>query len=691
VEIARAVLAYGKWRAAVTANEDASTANALATEDRQSAETKENEATAQEARAAEIEADVGDRAKALPSEKELEVLSRLERELEVAEAALGGGIRVTVRPRGAVSVRFVADQNDVMGEAGTNGERMVEAERRVHVSLDGVADVDVVAGRAEQRRAAEEARARWAADGAPVVVRAGAKSVAQIVTMRADVEKALVSAAELRRRAEKERLEARSLRERAALNQRAAAAISPKEVEERKAAIGSTSLGVPEKEFSKLGKPWELNAESEIARRDKRAQTAKGEAAELEKALALLDYQATEAEREAKAAAEVWQVASRGLEASDPMALLRVVDDDLATLSRNETALQAEIRALGAEATSEVEQASKAVEASRERLNAAREAQVAATAALDEAKAEWSARVGEHRALFAQLQAMNREGAAALVVERTRELDTLPSSPTVSESDVVAAENRLEQANRDLESAKEDLHKAEGALSKVGGEPVREEVTRVEEALAAARERERDLVIEADAWKLLRATLVEVEKKESGHLGRALAGPVTARFAELTGRRYGNLRLDQALKAEGVDVAGAATPGPDVLGALSVGTRNQLATIVRLTIADQLKAAIILDDHLVNTDPTRLEWFRDALRKTALNTQVIVLTCRPEDYLTGEELPTEAMRDLGGRSIRAINFEKVVKRWSLSSVAAPVAGVSSEATALKGAEVTDSA
>jgi hypothetical protein len=114
-----------------------------------------------------------------------------------------------------------------------------------------------------------------------------------------------------------------------------------------------------------------------------------------------------------------------------------------------------------------------------------------------------------------------------------------------------------------------------------------------------------------------------------------------------------------------VDVVGVGAPAADVLGALSVGTRNQLATIIRLTIADQLKAAIVLDDHLVNSDPARLVWFREALRKTALNAQVIVLTCRPEDYLADADLPGDAAaRDIGGGSVRAIRFEAVVKRWS---------------------------
>ena len=133
---------------------------------------------------------------------------------------------------------------------------------------------------------------------------------------------------------------------------------------------------------------------------------------------------------------------------------------------------------------------------------------------------------------------------------------------------------------------------------------------------------------------------------------------------ELTGGRYRELSFDQHLTATRLKAAGA-TPDANVLEALSVGTRNQLATLLRITIACQLKSAIILDDHLVHADPARLGWFRDLLRKSALETQVLVFTCRPEDYLDRSELPTsEPQQDLAGGSVRAIDLARVLQRWA---------------------------
>ena len=139
--------------------------------------------------------------------------------------------------------------------------------------------------------------------------------------------------------------------------------------------------------------------------------------------------------------------------------------------------------------------------------------------------------------------------------------------------------------------------------------------------------------------------------------------------------RYKNLRLDAQLRTESVDMARGVAVGTDVLEALSVGTRDQLATLIRVTIADQLKAAIVLDDHLVHTDPKRLEWFREVLTKTALNTQVIVFTCRPEDYLLRSEIPDGvATRDLAGGSVRVIDMMRVVQRWEGVASTPPAVG-----------------
>jgi uncharacterized protein YhaN len=161
---------------------------------------------------------------------------------------------------------------------------------------------------------------------------------------------------------------------------------------------------------------------------------------------------------------------------------------------------------------------------------------------------------------------------------------------------VTAALQQLDQARRERDLAKEELNHAEGKLSSAGGAALRDTSTGCARALQHACDDEAEVDVEAEAWKLLRDTLREVENEEGAHLGRALAGPLTARFRDLTAGRYQTLLLNPLLKVEAVSAATTQATGSDVLAALSVGTRDQLATLIRLAIAEELGSAIVLDD-----------------------------------------------------------------------------------------------
>jgi len=78
---------------------------------------------------------------------------------------------------------------------------------------------------------------------------------------------------------------------------------------------------------------------------------------------------------------------------------------------------------------------------------------------------------------------------------------------------------------------------------------------------------------------------------------------------------------------------------------LSIGTREQLAVLVRLAYADLLSEAgepvtVILDDALVNSDDERREWMIAILYQAAQRYQILLLTCHGKEY-----------RDTGGTFI----------------------------------------
>src|SRR6185503_2739248 len=74
------------------------------------------------------------------------------------------------------------------------------------------------------------------------------------------------------------------------------------------------------------------------------------------------------------------------------------------------------------------------------------------------------------------------------------------------------------------------------------------------------------------------------------------------------------------------------------LASLSVGTREQLAVLVRLALAGLLKEregeapCLILDDALVYADEWRFEAMKAILQRAARDLQILVLTCRPREY-----------------------------------------------------------
>jgi hypothetical protein len=55
-----------------------------------------------------------------------------------------------------------------------------------------------------------------------------------------------------------------------------------------------------------------------------------------------------------------------------------------------------------------------------------------------------------------------------------------------------------------------------------------------------------------------------------------------------------------------------------------VGTREQLSTLYRLSLAEYLGSTIVLDDQLVQYDENRMDWFRALLVEKARNFQTLV-------------------------------------------------------------------
>jgi uncharacterized protein YhaN len=107
-------------------------------------------------------------------------------------------------------------------------------------------------------------------------------------------------------------------------------------------------------------------------------------------------------------------------------------------------------------------------------------------------------------------------------------------------------------------------------------------------------------------------------------------------------------------------VGGALRPTNQI----SVGTREQLSTLYRLSLAEYLSTTIVLDDQLVQSDDNRMDWFRALLRGKAHSFQIVVFTCRPSDYLAATSMVpsgSDFHTDTENGFIRAIDLERALR------------------------------
>lgn len=665
LEVARAIVAFIRWRVSLSAIEEATKARDAALNAMKEADKKDTEAAALEKKAGKTELKLVKVSESLPSAEQSKALLQLERDLEKAEAALGGGITVAVRPSAAVAIRATIDQQPSV-DVEISADRAFEAERTMRLAIADLVEVDITAGSAEKRKAVEALRVRWRDEALPILRKANVKTRVEIDDLLTGLKRDQMAVAELKRSAERLRTEAKSLQEQAKIHEgkAGAGAMALEDVETRKSAIGAHDVLSLEERYRKAGSPPESKAELRHQELLNEHRALKDEFAACEQRVTVAEYQLSEARKRATELEGQRDAKLSAFQSMDLDGLQSETGEQLLSLEKAQSETAFHLRSLAAEASSEGQKTQAALLQAQEAHRIAKARRDLAFATLDASRVDCGARRGALNEIRVQVEKLDRNAAMLLVQRREAELAAFPTEPPATAVDVESARSNLEIANREHNRAKEELNMKEGALSKVGGAALREEVERIEEARVAAETRERELEVDADAWKLLRDTLREVENDEGAHLGGALAGPVTARFEELTAGRYRGLRLDATLRTEAIEAMTASARGDEVLEALSVGTRDQLAALIRLTIADQLKSTIVLDDHLVHSDPVRLLWFRDVLQRTAVNAQVIVLTCRAEDYLSVDELAVDApYHDAAAGTIRAINVERALTHW----------------------------
>jgi len=582
-------------------------------------------------------------------------MRRLATELASARGALDVGFVVTVSPNRQLDLRVRKD-----GTAGdsTSTDQPIEfeANAEIEVSIANIATVLVRGGRREAQEKARGLEDRWNREVEPHFVAAGVTDFDGLDSKIAEAQ--ALDAAINTKDAEMESFGAQI----AALT---GAAEALREASIRANAcrdsLGDVRLETLAADLKALGADATAGLRK---RRQQLSRQAEGQRTIVNDAVnsrTLADERARHAGLALEAAVVAWDAAL--------VAFPEGVDAALVTARAAVAAGTAENQKVAAEFAS-LEQM---IDARKKRIDAAlsgaRASAAHATAAVETEQGQLIIARTDHASQDGRLielrklrEAENLGAAEIRLREATERHEVLPvPDRIVTDDEVAAAQKVVVGIKVDLEGIERDIQRAHGALEQVGGSVARERLRDATEAFELAERQEREIEAEYEAWRLLLDQMKEADAAQASNLGQALVPAIAGRFQELTRRRYETVHLTAQLATEGIMISGAVRSTAQI----SIGTRDQLSTLYRLSLAEYLQSAIVLDDQLVQSDDSRMDWFRALLTEKARNFQIVVFTCRPGDYLPESALvpPGSAVHaDTDGGFTRAVDLGRSLRR-----------------------------
>ncbi len=585
----------------------------------------------------------------VPAPIALVSMRRLAQELAAARGALDVGFIVTVNPKRSINIAFRRD--GAVADSMTAKKAMeIEASAEVELTIEDLASVLIRGGRRETQEKVLDLEERWNRDVAPHLASSGAIDLAAL-------EAKVVEAQELDAAIKTKDAEIESLRTQ--MDPLARAADTLQQVSERletcRVALGDVAMEDLAADLDKLGADPGGGLRELRQQMSKAADSARSTSNEASTACTLAEERANNLAASLEAA-----VAKRDLALSsfpDGVAsALALGQSDLGSATAEEQKARAELVSLDKTMALQKARIEAAVSGARGLCEKAKTALEAAQVRLRESMTTHAAQVGQLTALTKLRDAEDLGVAETRLREATERHQALPvPERAVTKEEVSAARITEASAKAELDEIERDIHRAHGALEQVGGAVARERLRDATEALDLAQQQEREDEANYEAWKLLLDQLKEADAAQASNLGQAIAPGIASRFQALTDQRYEAVRLTAALGTEGVVVAGAIRPSDR----MSVGTREQLSTLYRLSLAEYLQTVLVLDDQLVQSDESRMDWFRALLNEKSSTFQIIVFTCRPRDYLEKNSMVPKGkgfFADTNKGSIRAIDL-----------------------------------
>ena len=286
----------------------------------------------------------------------------------------------------------------------------------------------------------------------------------------------------------------------------------------------------------------------------------------------------------------------------------------LTSASTERARVKQEIETIAQRLESQRRKADAALKAARVVADKARKTAESAQQTLTDAISAHSLQLGRLDELRRARAAEDLNAAEGVLKAATERRVALPvPEQVVSEEEIASARTSADRVKAELAAAEREVQRSHGALEQVGGGVARDRLRDVTEAYDLADRHEREVEADCEAWRLLLEQMKLADAEQASNLGQVLGPAVAARFEALTNKRYDGVRIAADLGTEGVVVRGALRPTERV----SVGTREQLSTLYRLSLAEYLGSTVVLDDQLVQSDEMRMEWFRSLLKDKA--------------------------------------------------------------------------
>lgn len=193
-------------------------------------------------------------------------------------------------------------------------------------------------------------------------------------------------------------------------------------------------------------------------------------------------------------------------------------------------------------------------------------------------------------------------------------------------------QGQLEELNAQSESCRLAIERLKWEISSLEGNE--EQLLRNQERYKELVQTQKENAIELEAIKLALASIQEISADIHDSFGQQLNQAVSKIIFEVTGERYGDLKIDEKLEVK------VGWNGDYILlDRLSAGTIDQVYFALRMAVADLLlgtdEVPLLLDDSFALYDDIRV---RVALKQISQRRQILLFTCHMREKRILDEM-----------------------------------------------------